>query len=42
MIREAQFHTWDGNEEIHANVDDLNGRFFCDSATFARPIGSYH
>src|ERR1700757_230552 len=23
MIREAQCHTWDWNEEIHANADDL-------------------
>ena len=35
MIREAQcYYTWDWNDEIHANVDDLNGRVSCDAAIF--------
>jgi len=41
MIREAQCHTWDWNEEIHANVDDLNGRLSCNAVTLARAISSY-
>jgi hypothetical protein len=42
MIREAQYHAWDWNEEIHANVDDLNGRVSSDAATLTRAISSYH
>ncbi len=41
MIREAQCHMWDWNEEIHANVDDLNGRVSCDAATLAGAISSH-
>jgi hypothetical protein len=41
MFREAQCRTWDWNEEIHANVDDLNGGVSCDAATLARAVSSH-
>jgi len=41
MVGEKQGRTCDQNEEIHANVDDFSGHVFCESATVARPIGSY-